>query len=91
MIQVSGLSKWYGKNKVLNNINLHVAPSEVVVVIGASGSGKSTLLRCINFLEKAQKGTISIDGAVITHKTKKLHLIRREVAWCFSILISSPI
>ncbi|MGE4485233.1 MAG: amino acid ABC transporter ATP-binding protein [Oscillospiraceae bacterium] len=83
MIEVNGLSKWYGKNKVLNDINVRVAPSEVVVIIGASGSGKSTLLRCINFLEKAQKGTISIDGDIVTHKTKKLHLIRQEVGMVF--------
>lgn len=83
MIKISSLSKWYGKLKVLDNINLEVAPSEVVVVIGASGSGKSTLLRCINFLEKPQKGTIDIDGVQITHKTKKLHLIRKDVGMVF--------
>ncbi|NCB51228.1 MAG: amino acid ABC transporter ATP-binding protein [Clostridia bacterium] len=83
MIEVEGLNKWYGKNHVLKDVNLAVEPSEVVVIIGASGSGKSTLLRCINFLEKAQKGTISIDGTVITHKTKKLHLIRQEVGMVF--------
>jgi polar amino acid transport system ATP-binding protein len=83
VIEVKDLNKWYGKHHVLKDINLHVAPGEVVVVIGASGSGKSTLLRCINFLEKAQKGTISIDGTVITAKSKKLHLIRREVGMVF--------
>lgn len=83
MIQVKDLNKWYGKHQVLKNINLNVVPSEVVVIIGASGSGKSTLLRCINFLEKAQQGSISIGGAVITHKTKKLHLIRQEVGMVF--------
>lgn len=83
MVYIKDLNKWFGKNKVLSDINLHVSPSEVVVIIGASGSGKSTLLRCVNFLEKAQKGTITIDGSVISHKTKKLHLIRREVGMVF--------
>jgi len=83
MIKVNNLSKWYGKHKVLDNINLQVDPSEVVVIIGASGSGKSTLLRCLNFLERAQKGTIMIDGNVVDHKTKKLHLIRQEVGMVF--------
>nr|WP_319489447.1 amino acid ABC transporter ATP-binding protein [uncultured Caproiciproducens sp.] len=83
MIKINNLSKWYGKNKVLNNINFEVAPSEVVVIIGSSGSGKSTLLRCINFLEIAQKGTITIDGKIINAKTKKLHLVRQEVGMVF--------
>ena len=83
MIQIRNLSKSYGKLKVLKNINLDVNESEVVVIIGASGSGKSTLLRCTNFLEKAQKGTISIDGKVVTHKSKKLHLIRQDVGMVF--------
>ena len=83
MIKVKNLSKWFGQLHVLDQINIEVAPSEVVVIIGASGSGKSTLLRCINFLEKAQKGTITIDGKVVDHKTKKLHLVRQEVGMVF--------
>ncbi len=83
MIKVSKLNKWYGKHHVLKDINMTVDAGEVVVIIGASGSGKSTLVRCINFLEKAQKGTITIDGQVISHKSKKLHLIRREVGMVF--------
>lgn len=83
MIKVQHLSKWYGKCRVLNDINISVEPGEVVVVIGASGSGKSTLLRCINFLEKPQKGTINIDGREINGKTKKLHLVRRDVGMVF--------
>ncbi len=83
MIKVNNLSKWYGRHKVLDSINLQVDPSEVIVIIGASGSGKSTLLRCLNFLERAQKGTIMIDGKVVDHKTKKLHEIRQEVGMVF--------
>jgi len=83
MIKVDKLNKWYGKHHVLKNINLEVEPSEVLVIIGSSGSGKSTLLRCINFLEKAQKGTITIDGKVVTHGSRKLHLIRRDVGMVF--------
>ena len=83
MITIKDLSKWYGKLKVLSDINLEVAPQEVVVVIGASGSGKSTLLRCVNFLEKAQKGSIDIDGVHVTHKTKNLHHVRKDVGMVF--------
>lgn len=83
MIKVKDLSKWYGKLHVLDKINLAVTESEVVVIIGASGSGKSTLLRCINFLERAQKGTISIAGKEIGAKAKNLHLIRKDVGMVF--------
>lgn len=83
MIQIKNLSNWFGRLKVLKGVNLDVAPSEVVVIIGASGSGKSTLLRCVNFLEKPQKGSITIDGVHVTHKSKNLHLIRKDVGMVF--------
>lgn len=83
MIEIRGLNKSFGKLKVLKNIDLDVRESEVVVIIGSSGSGKSTLLRCTNFLEKSQKGTITIDGNVVTHKSKDLHIIRRDIGMVF--------
>ena len=83
MIKVKNLSKWYGKHQVLRDINVSVAPGEVVVIIGSSGSGKSTLLRCINFLEKPQKGIINIDGTEVNCKSKNLHLVRRDVGMVF--------
>jgi len=83
IIEIKKLNKWYGRLHVLKDIDLTVFQGEVVVIIGASGSGKSTLLRCINFLEKPQKGTITIDGDELTVKTKKLHLVRREVGMVF--------
>lgn len=83
MVKVKNLNKWYGKHHVLKNINFSVEAGEVVVIVGASGSGKSTLLRCINFLEKAQKGSIGIDSKEVSVKSKKLHLIRQEVGMVF--------
>jgi len=83
MIKVLKLNKWFGKNHVLKDINFEVEENEVVVIIGSSGSGKSTLLRCLNFLEKAQKGSITIDGEKVTSKSKNLHLIRQEVGMVF--------
>lgn len=83
MIKMKQISKWFGKNQVLKNIYFNVEESEVVVIIGSSGSGKSTLLRCLNILEKAQKGIIEIDGVVVTAKSKNLHLIREEVGMVF--------
>ncbi|NLN14102.1 MAG: amino acid ABC transporter ATP-binding protein, partial [Tissierellia bacterium] len=52
IIEVRHLSKSFGSNEVLRDINFSVKKGEVVSIIGSSGSGKSTMLRCINLLEK---------------------------------------
>jgi polar amino acid transport system ATP-binding protein len=65
LIEVVGLSKWYGTHQVLNDISFSIAQSEVVCVVGPSGSGKSTLLRCINLLEDFSSGHVSIRGLTI--------------------------
>jgi polar amino acid transport system ATP-binding protein len=62
MIRLHNLEKSFGKNKVLKGINLEVARSEVLVLIGPSGSGKSTLLRCVNNLETPTRGEVTVDG-----------------------------
>ena len=60
-VRIEKLSHSFGANKVLDDIDMTVAPGEVVVLIGASGSGKTTLLRCINLLEIPQKGRIFVN------------------------------
>ncbi|MBW9235303.1 ATP-binding cassette domain-containing protein, partial [Leptospira santarosai] len=65
MLKGSNIHKSFGDLEVLKGIDLEVAPSEVVVLVGVSGSGKSTLLRCFNFLERINKGTIEVDGQVV--------------------------
>ena len=65
MIKVRNLSKSFGDNQVLREINFDVNPGEIVVVIGPSGTGKSTLLRCLNFLESPDQGQIEIDGVLV--------------------------
>ncbi|MFE9423153.1 amino acid ABC transporter ATP-binding protein [Kitasatospora sp. NPDC006697] len=64
-IEVRDVHKWYGAHRVLDGIDLTVAPGEVTVVIGPSGSGKSTLLRVINHLEKPEIGQVSLNGELI--------------------------
>lgn len=54
MIEISGVSKWYGAFQVLKGCTTSVSKGEVVVVCGPSGSGKSTLIKCVNALEPFQ-------------------------------------
>jgi ABC-type polar amino acid transport system ATPase subunit len=62
IIEIRNLTKSFGTNQVLKDFSTTVQQGEVVGIIGPSGSGKSTLLRCINFLEIADSGSITIDG-----------------------------
>ncbi|MBU8713309.1 amino acid ABC transporter ATP-binding protein [Brevibacillus parabrevis] len=83
MITVRNLAKSFGSLRVLNNISLSIAKSEVVVLIGASGSGKSTLLRCLNFLEMKDSGDIAINQQLIDVQKTDLNKIREQVGMVF--------
>ena len=83
IIRIRGLSKSFGHLQALRNIDLDVARSEVVVVIGPSGSGKSTLLRCINHLETPTAGEIIIDGVSVAGRGTDLNALRAEVGMVF--------
>ena len=64
-VEMRGVCKRFGALQVLRDIDLSVARSEVVCLIGPSGSGKSTLLRCINFLESYDAGDVRVEGRLI--------------------------
>ena len=83
IIQIKDVNKWFGDFQVLKDINLEVKPKEKIVVCGPSGSGKSTLIRCINRLEEHQKGSIIVDGTVISEDTKNIEQVRAEVGMVF--------
>ncbi|MFO7816767.1 MAG: amino acid ABC transporter ATP-binding protein [Thermodesulfobacteriota bacterium] len=83
LIEIRNLHKWFGELHVLRGIDLEVKHSEVVGIIGASGSGKSTLLRCVNFLEKFQKGTISVQGQKVRDNEKEINAMRSKLGMVF--------
>lgn len=83
MINVTGLGKSYGSNRVLSDIDFHVDPQEVVVLIGPSGSGKSTLLRCLNALEIPEEGKIEIEGVNLLAKATNISNMRAELGMVF--------
>ena len=83
IIDIKGLSKWFGDFQALDNIDLTVRNGERVVICGPSGSGKSTLIRCINRLESHEAGTIFVDGIELTENTRNIAAIRREVGMVF--------
>ena len=71
-IEMRSVNKWFDDFHVLKDIDLTVAPGERVVICGPSGSGKSTVVRCINRLEKHQKGVIRVNGVEVTDRPEDL-------------------
>lgn len=65
ILEVNNIKKSFGKTEVLKGLSFSLEKGEVLSIIGSSGSGKTTLLRCLNFLEIADEGTISVDGKII--------------------------
>jgi glutamate transport system ATP-binding protein len=82
-IRFRGVNKWFGPLHVLRDVDLDVAPAEVVVVCGPSGSGKSTLIRCVNRLEPIQRGEIVVYGQSVSAPGVKLARLRAQVGMVF--------
>ena len=86
MITLKNIKKSFNKKPVLRGIDVTVNKGDIVVIVGPSGSGKTTLLRCINYLEKPDEGSISIDGFSIDEKSatkKNILTLRRKTAMVF--------
>jgi len=83
IIAIKQLNKWFDEFHVLVDIDLNVDKGEKIVICGPSGSGKSTLIRCINRLEKHQRGSINVMGHELTDDTKNVSRIRQEVGMVF--------
>jgi len=83
IIEVQHLSKTFGSNEVLKDIDFSVSKGEVVCIIGSSGSGKSTLLRCINLLEKPSGGQILYKGKNILDSKHDVRAYRTKLGMVF--------
>lgn len=86
MLEVRELKKSFRDQEILKGIDLTVEKGDVVAVIGPSGAGKTTLLRCINFLEKADSGTMTFDGAdydLGNMKKKDILSLRQKTGFVF--------
>jgi general L-amino acid transport system ATP-binding protein len=83
IIELDHVDKFFGGFQALKEVSMAVGRREVVVVIGPSGSGKSTLIRCINRLEKHDKGRIVVDGVEMSDDLRNIQEIRREVGMVF--------
>jgi polar amino acid transport system ATP-binding protein len=71
LVRARNVHKAFGETAVLNGIDLDVRQGETVVILGPSGSGKSTFLRCINHLEKLDRGSIEVDGEQIGYALRR--------------------
>ena len=86
MLEIRNLRKAFGPLQVLKGIDLDVNKGDVVAILGSSGSGKTTMLRCLNFLERADAGTMDFDGRRIelhraTHA--EINALRRRTGFVF--------
>jgi lipoprotein-releasing system ATP-binding protein len=85
LISANGITKSYGTLPVLRGINLHIAESEIVSIVGASGAGKTTLLTILGTLDRADGGKLEIDGQDISQlNTKQIAAFRnRRIGFVF--------
>jgi polar amino acid transport system ATP-binding protein len=101
VVQIRGVKKSFGANRVLDGVDLDVHKGEVVVVIGPSGSGKTTLLRCINLLVTYDEGSIQVDGVEVGFRDgasgvrrrrsdRELSRIRADIGMVFQLFNLFP-
>ncbi len=86
MLKVKEVQKAFGDNQVLRGVDIEVAKGDIVVILGPSGSGKTTFLRCLNFLERADGGTMDFDGIHTELKSASkavVSRVRKKTAFVF--------
>ena len=86
MLKAENVRKTFGGNQVLKGIDLEVNRGDVIAILGPSGSGKTTFLRCLNFLERADQGILTLDGQphdMAAATKSEIVAIRRKTAFVF--------
>ena len=86
ILEAKGIEKSFGEAKILKGLDLSIDKGDVVAILGRSGSGKTTLLRCLDFLEKADGGTLIFDGVSYNLKTiskKDIRELRKKTGFVF--------
>ena len=83
MIKVEHITKKFKNLKAVNDVSLEVQKGEIVCLIGPSGSGKSTVLRCINGLEKPEKGNVYLNDELLDESNKSYSELRRKMGFVF--------
>ncbi|MBO0683218.1 MAG: amino acid ABC transporter ATP-binding protein [Candidatus Dormibacteraeota bacterium] len=78
MVEMAGVHKAFGSVEVLKGIDLEVERGQVVCILGPSGGGKTTLLRCVNHLEKIDRGVIKVDGELVGYRRLPDGRLREE-------------
>ena len=84
ILEAKGIEKSFGEAKILKGLDLSIDKGDVVAILGRSGSGKTTLLRCLDFLEKADGGTLIFDGVSYDLKTiskKDIRELRKKTGF----------
>ena len=89
LLEIAGVGRRLGGRMVLDAIDLEVESGEIVALIGRSGSGKSTLLRCIGALDRADSGTIMVDGIDVDDAGRRREL-RSRIGMVFQSLNLFP-
>ena len=79
ILEVQNIEKHFGSTKVLEDISIDLEQGQAMAIIGSSGSGKTTLLRCLNFLEKSDKGKIIVRGETLFDAADPATQLEKEV------------
>ena len=83
IIKVENMTKSFGKDVVLKEINTEIYKGDIIAIIGPSGCGKSTFIRTLNLLEQPTEGAIYVDGENIMDKKVDINKIRQKVGMVF--------